>query len=103
MDELEEHADRTNSFLPLWKLSLRGKVGIPMFWGRNKENAEGLLMSTQNICFHGEIRKHLPDTHSYRDLCLEVSQPLQHISLNDSVRKPRKTLHSAYPQVTKLE
>ena len=25
-------------------------------------------MSTHNICFRGEIRKYLPDTHSYLDL-----------------------------------
>ena len=25
-------------------------------------------MSTHSICFHWEIRKYLPDTHSYRDL-----------------------------------
>ena len=25
-------------------------------------------MSTYNICFRGEIRKELPDTHSYLDL-----------------------------------
>ena len=29
---------------------------------------EALLMSTHNICFHGEIRKYLPDTQSYLDL-----------------------------------
>ena len=29
-------------------------------------------MSTNNICFRGEIRKNLPDTHSYLNLCLPI-------------------------------
>ena len=30
-------------------------------------------MSTHNICFRGEMRKNLPDTHSYPDLQHEQS------------------------------
>ena len=29
-------------------------------------------MSTHSICFRDEIRKKLPDTHSYLDLCYVV-------------------------------
>ena len=29
-------------------------------------------MSTHNICFHGEIRKYLPDTSSYLEQCIHI-------------------------------
>ena len=34
-------------------------------------------MSTHNMCFHGEIRKHFPDTYSNLELCVSSRSKLQ--------------------------